>query len=1461
MEEQEITEGKALPSHTNSDFDNTLNNTVLDREEEDKTDAGGVKVDNTVDNEVVKEEKEEQGDDHPVEKHPVDRAVDRAAKSEALEKEYVHDVYEKIAPHFSDARYKAWPKVKQFIEDLEPGALVADIGCGNGKYLGINSSVYKLGTDRCARLVEIAAEHGHQTMVSDSLLLPYRDNVFDAVISIAVIHHFSTIERRIQAIRELARICQIGGKVMIYVWAMEQTKRKFESQDVLVPWHLHPKYKHKKEKKKKNSSIENDLPSSSSISEDETQGDPVAMTITSESDIVDNDNDTNGSSSSQHDNMLRSSCRQIQEWCKKKRGSLSDSTPEHASMQDNGEVTRIQVLKYQDSSSFEGEEEPSFNCLKHAWKKDRVHPRKQFQAKAFTADQEDETSFTNPLDSMLESIKRQINYGAIAPAETSKQSSRTSSPQRKKKRHPKLAHTLLLKDYGSTDSETASSPEDQQCKIRFSDLIKTKLKSILNFRSQSVDEETLMGHRMKPAPTSSSWFSFWYQPENVSEEELHVVPPVDKAEIDVINADNKETISLLSQSVDSGIQSCMSKDMTTATLRSIDSGNSSGIQGSTPTISGSTRDVLGSTTSLPIAAEKIRDGKEHHRDAKYSELLRRIMKDWNRPILEHSVSLPEEDIPAFCVREFPLSSTRQAPQKAYSLDTGYEQNMAKNSNNLGPGATGKHMTKEARMMEEENSEASTSSHDSALSLDRPSVGSPNTEDSTSSLEKTGLDPTAQQQNASLTVTTPEIARKDSSEEESAFMETYKYYAETLWNKPGAGRSRGNRINSDSSDDFSEKDDFEIELNVSGFVVSLQKDMDSYEKMQQWKDLQWRFTGQPPPSSSTKEEESASALDEVFSESRLFDASQKKGENLFWQLPPNSSGLPLLTLSKPSDASGSSPLFMGVSQESDVTITDSVSEKDLSVDPTRSGKAPSITLSDRNNSSSNGSNGSHSSYSQDSDLDSEPSSTQTVICKSTVDRLDCLSRNGGSGTSQDSDDSNGSSSRTMTHTSSTVTPDEDGSLPRSRAHSADYKDMFSSFLELQSSITELERENAEEEEKLEASVQTQDTDTVKVIGEGIQYSSSVDTKPVTTPDFQSATQESDSVSSLPRAFTVVLEPAQLGESTTEKTLKSSHEICDETSSNVQYDDDKTNDLKVKDGAVPEAEYRECAVVAEEHAKAVKTGAGEDTSTTNQHEHSTTESVASNTSYQKTSTPCIQKGQSDVQKESMKKHETVQSDNTKSQEVPTVSVGLVQSTSESKPSYESQNLHQDTKVDSPTLKSPLVLQYSTSDDVFEDLPTDEPTQSHNVHNPTTELLKRVVFDKQRNLAGSSSDSSSSSSNRSSVSSSNGSITSSSNSSSSSGRTSALNRIALRRRSFHQTRQQAAGSTDSVGASSSTNSSVEGAKAEPTYQRYYHVFRERELIELIEEHVDSLHIISSYYDHANWCVIAEKVQVWTL
>ncbi|NXJ03987.1 TRM9B methyltransferase, partial [Odontophorus gujanensis] len=153
-----------------------------------------------------------------------------------LEKQHVHSVYENTAAYFNDLQSKAWPRVRNFLLEQKPGSLVADIGCGTGKYLSVNSQVYNLGCDYCGPLVEIARKRGEEVLVCDNLNLPFRDHCFNAVISIGVIHHFSTKQRRIKAIKEMARVLMPGGQMMVYVWAMEQKNRRFEKQDVFVPW-------------------------------------------------------------------------------------------------------------------------------------------------------------------------------------------------------------------------------------------------------------------------------------------------------------------------------------------------------------------------------------------------------------------------------------------------------------------------------------------------------------------------------------------------------------------------------------------------------------------------------------------------------------------------------------------------------------------------------------------------------------------------------------------------------------------------------------------------------------------------------------------------------------------------------------------------------------------------------------------------------------------------------------------------------------------------------------------------------------------------------------------------------------------------------------------------------------------------------------------------------------------------
>lgn len=250
------------------------------------------------------------------------------AAVDAYEEAHVHGVYEAIAPHFSATRHKPWPLVSSFLASRAPGSVGLDVGCGNGKNMGVNRDVVMLGCDRSAALVALARDSwcgtryrrrrrrgrgdmdvdvdaaataaaegsgsgpglgpggaddnddddgtgvaipGADVAVADSLVLPFREASADFAICIAVIHHLSTRERRVDAIRQLLRCIRRGhqgggggdddndgGKVLVYVWALEQrsSRRGWDEggeQDLLVPWVMKapPQKKEKKEKKNK----------------------------------------------------------------------------------------------------------------------------------------------------------------------------------------------------------------------------------------------------------------------------------------------------------------------------------------------------------------------------------------------------------------------------------------------------------------------------------------------------------------------------------------------------------------------------------------------------------------------------------------------------------------------------------------------------------------------------------------------------------------------------------------------------------------------------------------------------------------------------------------------------------------------------------------------------------------------------------------------------------------------------------------------------------------------------------------------------------------------------------------------------------------------------------------------------------------------------------------------------------
>jgi ubiquinone/menaquinone biosynthesis C-methylase UbiE len=105
----------------------------------------------------------------------------------------------------------------------------------------LDNQIQASGIDFSEKLVQVCRKKDLDVRYGDTLAIPYPDNTFDNIISIAVVHHLKEEEDRIEAIEEMIRVCKPGGKILISMWSVEQTgnelqNRSFTYGDNQVKW-------------------------------------------------------------------------------------------------------------------------------------------------------------------------------------------------------------------------------------------------------------------------------------------------------------------------------------------------------------------------------------------------------------------------------------------------------------------------------------------------------------------------------------------------------------------------------------------------------------------------------------------------------------------------------------------------------------------------------------------------------------------------------------------------------------------------------------------------------------------------------------------------------------------------------------------------------------------------------------------------------------------------------------------------------------------------------------------------------------------------------------------------------------------------------------------------------------------------------------------------------------------------
>ena len=169
------------------------------------------------------------------------------------------ETWDAIAESFDTTRRTPWKQCLEFISTLQTTAVVADIGCGNGRNLfpAAEHCHHVIGVDISQKLLKIVQKkiHGKNiknvTLIhADGVELPLADNSIDAVMCIASLHNIQGKERRLVALKEITRVLKPHGAALITVWSRWQKNyyryflkqiflRSQEFGDIDIYWKQH----------------------------------------------------------------------------------------------------------------------------------------------------------------------------------------------------------------------------------------------------------------------------------------------------------------------------------------------------------------------------------------------------------------------------------------------------------------------------------------------------------------------------------------------------------------------------------------------------------------------------------------------------------------------------------------------------------------------------------------------------------------------------------------------------------------------------------------------------------------------------------------------------------------------------------------------------------------------------------------------------------------------------------------------------------------------------------------------------------------------------------------------------------------------------------------------------------------------------------------------------------------------
>lgn len=146
-----------------------------------------------------------------------------------------------IASDFARARSYTWKEFNFLFEGINLNEKVLDLGCGNGRFFEKIKGKY-FGLDTSEELIKLAKEkYGDFFKVGSALNIPFDNNYFDRVYSIAVLHHIPFGHQK-KFINEISRVLKKNGIIVLTVWNLDKKflrddLKKISDKEILLPWH------------------------------------------------------------------------------------------------------------------------------------------------------------------------------------------------------------------------------------------------------------------------------------------------------------------------------------------------------------------------------------------------------------------------------------------------------------------------------------------------------------------------------------------------------------------------------------------------------------------------------------------------------------------------------------------------------------------------------------------------------------------------------------------------------------------------------------------------------------------------------------------------------------------------------------------------------------------------------------------------------------------------------------------------------------------------------------------------------------------------------------------------------------------------------------------------------------------------------------------------------------------------